>query len=127
MEHFDPDTLIFFGSIVMIVFIVKIASFRRHQMKIHLIEKMLEQGQNITPEVLDRLGVGNDSTPAKTPGNPLGHGVYLILIGIGLATFFGVMSMNLGTPYFLAATGVFPLVIGLARVITVLYENRQAK
>lgn len=127
MENFDPDTLIFFFSVVMIVFIVKITSFRRHQLKVRLIEKMIEQGQNITPEVLDRLGVGNDCKPTKLPGNPLGHGVYLILIGIGLATFFGVMSMNLGTPYFLAAIGVFPLAIGLARVITILYENRQAK
>lgn len=123
---FDPDTLIVFGSVVLIVAVVKYFSFRRHQLKVHLIEKMIEQGQNITPEVLDRISVTGTQEYRNT-GTPMGHGIYLILIGLGLATFFTVMSLNIGTPYFLAAIGAFPFTIGLARVITVWYETRQAK
>ena len=113
----------FFATIVAIVLGSIYFSHQSRVQKYKVIEKMLDHGQTLTPDMLESLNKAIISGD-KPNQAPFGQAVFQILIGIGLAVFFWAMSVSAGTPSFLIAVGVFPFVIGLARLITVFYEKR---
>jgi hypothetical protein len=50
-----PHNLIFWGAIVLIVFVVSYFNHRARVSRHRLLEKLAEKGQQITPELLDRI------------------------------------------------------------------------
>lgn len=113
----------FFATIVAIVLGSLYYSNQARIRKYKLIEQMIAQGQNVTPELLDSLGK-NIEPAGKETRTPFGHAVYLVLIGAGLAVFFWAMYFCENTPGFLIAVGIFPFVTGVSRLIAILYEKR---
>lgn len=109
----------------MIAAIVLGTTFFSHQTRIRkyrIIEKMIDQGQTVSPELLESLG--KSGSFEKGGNTAFGHAVFQILTGIGLSVFFWAMHVSVGVPSFLIAIGVFPFVNGLARLLAILYENR---
>ena len=71
----------------------------------------IEQGQQLTPEILERLG--QVPKRAKSETSDLRRGVILVSAGLGFAAL-GVL-LNEGIPWiFLAAVGLLPFFIGIA-------------
>jgi len=71
----------------------------------------IEQGQQLTPEILERLG----QTPrrAKPENSDLRRGVILISVGLGIAAIGALLDRNI--PWqLLAAVGSLPVLIGIA-------------
>jgi hypothetical protein len=118
--------LAFFGTVLAIVVVSLYYTHKNRTAKYRLVEKLLEQGQNLTPEMLENIGKSLGSGD-KVNASAFGNAVSQILIGIGLAVFFWALTSYTGAPYFLIAIGVFPFVIGLSRLITIFYEKNQAK
>ena len=50
-----PHNLVFWGAIVLIVFAVSYFNYRTRVSRHRLLEKLVEKGQQITPELLDRI------------------------------------------------------------------------
>jgi hypothetical protein len=125
VESFDPDTLIVFGSIVAIVAISSYFGFRNRQARQSLIEKMLDKGQTISPELLESI------SRSKPRRSPLASAITLIFIGIALAAFFWALGGGSGhwkgedVPYWLPVVGAFPFAIGLARLTAMIFEKRK--
>ncbi len=68
----------------------------------------IEQGQQLTPEVLDRLG-----RPTPRPHADLRRGVVLVALGVAVAVFgFALNEDDAIRP--MIAIGAFPAIIGVA-------------
>ena len=68
----------------------------------------IEQGQQLTPEILERLG-----QPLQLPRSDLHRGVILIAAGLGLAAF-GALADEENVIRPLIAAGSLPFLIGIA-------------
>jgi len=125
MAPLDSGILVPFFVCVMLGLLVKgFFSYGNRQSKIHLIEKLLDKGTPLTPELLE--SINNISASSTTKRTPISNAVYLILLGLGLAVFFWAMSSS-GAPVWLAAIGVFPVVLGLSRLVGIFFDHRADK
>jgi hypothetical protein len=121
----DMDLVVIFGGIVLIVLIASFFGYLNRQSKQKLIEKLIDKGQSLSPEILASIGNGKHRT------NSVGHAVYLMLLGIALAIFFWAMTGYGGfgpfghAPSFLPAIGLFPFIIGLSQLIGLAFEKRK--
>ena len=115
--------IVFFGTVLAIVISCLYFRYKNRTAKYRLIEKMMEQGQTLPPEALESLSKSFGQSE-KSPRSDFGSAIYQILIGVGLAVFFWALCAYTHAPYFLIAIGVFPFVIGLARLITIFYDKR---
>jgi hypothetical protein len=118
--------MFFFGTVLAIVVVSLYYTHKNRTAKYRLVEKLLEQGQTLTPEMLENISKSLGSGD-KVNVSAFGSAVYQIMIGIGLAVVFWALTSYTCAPYFLIAIGVFPFAIGLSRLITILYEKNQAK
>ena len=73
------------------------------------VRKAIEQGQQLSPEILDRLSEG-----ASSPERDRRRGVIGIAIGIGLAVLGLLTVVDLGIGFGVVGIGALPFVIGLA-------------
>jgi hypothetical protein len=55
MDLWVPHNLIFWSAIVLIVAVVSYFKYRTRVSRHRLLEKLAEKGQQITPEVIDRI------------------------------------------------------------------------
>jgi Domain of unknown function (DUF6249) len=126
--HGQEATLIFWGAIVLIVFAANFFSYRTQASRHRLMETLAEKGQPIPPELL-----ANTRT-YRQYRNSVQSGILLMCIGVALAVFFWAMSGggNLfdesgNMPHWLPVIGIFPFMIGLARLLGGLFDRPRDK
>lgn len=73
----------------------------------------IEQGQELTPEILERLGQAPKRKPADLNMMDLRRGVVLISVGLGIAAF-GALVGEEHAMRPLLAIGALPFLIGVA-------------
>ena len=134
-------SLIFWGAIVLIVFLGNFFSYRERTSRHRVIEKLVDKGQPVPPELLNGNGRGyyRDGYRGGRYGNPLSSGIYLMCIGVAIAVFLWAMTGGLnwfgdndnfgfhGGPNWLPFVGIFPFMIGLSRVIAYLFDRPSTK
>ena len=57
-DFWFPHNLIFWGAIVLIVFFSGLFKYLSRASRHRMIERLTEKGQNVTPELLDRIDSG---------------------------------------------------------------------
>jgi hypothetical protein len=130
VTHDESVVAIFWVAIVIIVFVGCFFSYRERTSRHRMIETLAEKGQAIPPELLTNgRGNGRDWRYA----NPIQSGIFLMCIGVALAVFFWAMNGG-GTlfqgergPDWLPFVGIFPFMVGLARLLAGIVERRSAK
>lgn len=121
--------LIFWGAIVLIVFFTGFFRLLERVSRHRMIEALAEKGQPIPADML----AGTDRDMPYRYGNTIGSGIFLMCIGIALAVFFWAMGGggNLfdgaGMPNWLPIIGIFPFMIGLARILGYVFERPRSK
>lgn len=83
------------------------------------VRKAIEQGQQLSPEILERLSEGGSS-----PDRDRRRGVIGIAIGIGLAILGFLMVEDLGIGLGVVGIGALPFVIGLAYLALSIFFRR---
>lgn len=123
----DTDTVMFWGAIVVIVAVTSFFSHRTRAAKYRMLETLAEKGQQISPELLASIGGGNGRPARNAPQS----GIILMCIGVAIAVFFWAVTGG-GNPlagshnFWLGiAFGIFPFMIGLARVLGGVTEKRK--
>ena len=117
-EHpaFAPLTIIF-GSILLIIFTVLFFSYLSRRSKYRMIERLAEKCTVLTPEMLAGITSNGGSRADK---DPYTSGIFLMCIGVALAIFFWGLD-GFSAPWsggdFLPVIGIFPFMVGLARVL----------
>lgn len=120
----DVDAALFWTAIVLIVGLSGFFRYRSRLAKYKMLETLAEKGQTLSPELLASVGSGTDRYR-----NPVQSGIFLMCIGIALAVFFWAMGGG-GNPFmgehvtWLAVIGIFPFMVGLARLLGGLTERR---
>ena len=77
------------------------------------VQTAIEQGQELTPEILERLGQAPKRKPADLKLADLRRGVILISVGLGIAAFGALVGEDDATRPLLAI-GALPFLIGVA-------------
>ena len=77
------------------------------------VQTAIEQGQELTPEILERLGQTPKRKPADLKLADLRRGVILISVGVGIAAFGALVGEDHATRPLLAI-GTLPFLIGVA-------------
>lgn len=130
VTHGMTAAAIFWIAIVVIVFMTQFFSYRERTSRHRMIETLAEKGQPIPPELLaNGRGRGSD----WRYNNPIQSGIFLMCIGIALAVF--LWAMNGGgnffdgehVPNWLPFIGIFPFMVGLARLLAGILERRPSK
>jgi hypothetical protein len=127
IHEFLDSSVVFWGAIVLIVFMSFLFGHLRRSSKYRMIERLAEKGQTISPELLASVSNGNGR--GERHHSPIQSGIFLMCIGIAIAVFFWAMNGG-GNPFmgehvtWLAVIGIFPFMVGLARLIGGLMERR---
>ncbi|HEY3776554.1 MAG TPA: DUF6249 domain-containing protein [Rhizomicrobium sp.] len=121
---------IFWIAVVLIVFMSQFFSYRERTSRHRMIETLAEKGQPIPPEVLTS---SRDYGSGWRHGNPIQSGIFLMCIGVALALFFWAMSGGGNifegdrVPSWLPFVGIFPFMIGLARLLAGVFDRRPTR
>lgn len=122
--HGFDSTLIFWGAIVIIVVAGNYFSYRSQSSRHRMMETLAEKGQPIPPDFVVN---GRDYHRYR---NPIQSGIFLMCIGIALAVFFWAMTGggNLFAadghmPNWLPVIGIFPFMVGLARLLGGIFDR----
>jgi len=124
ITHGTDSELIFWGAIALIVFAGCFFSYRAQASRHRMIEKLAEKGQTIPPEMLGR------NKDYSRPHSTVQSGILLMCIGIALAIFFWAMggggNLFVGDhmPNWLPVVGIFPFMVGLARLLGGAFDRR---
>jgi len=104
-----------FGTPILIVYLIVRASTRRRELMHENINKLLEQGKDVPPELLQAF------QRQTSPETDLYRGVRLSLIGVAV-----IISLSMLADFEVGSIGFIPLAIGLAQVITwKIQQNKQ--
>lgn len=122
-----PATIltVIFAGVVGIIFIIMLFQFLARRSRYRMIERLAEKGQQLTPEMIAGL-----SSSGSGPKNPMASGIFLMCIGFGLTIFFwattGFQDLLHGGAM-PTAIGIIPFMVGLARVLGVVFAGREPK
>lgn len=128
-DHWISSSVIFWVAIVLIVIV---SNFFRHQSRVakyKMMETLAEKGQTISPDLLRDMGNGRE----YHNHGPVSSGIFLMCIGIALAVFFwalgggGNFFQGEHVPNWLPVIGIFPFMIGLARLLGGFTDRRPPK
>ena len=116
---------IFWTAIVFIVWIGNYFNYKRRASRDRMIEKLAEHGQTaMLPQLLESLG-------EQSERNSFTIGFVLIGAGVALALFFwamtgggGLVAGEQGVPKWLPAVGLFPFVVGFAKLLGTMADRR---
>jgi tryptophan-rich sensory protein len=119
---------IFWLAVVAIVFCSSFFRYRERASRYRAIEKMAESGQQIPPDML-----GERHYRARYVGSPVWHGIYLMCVGVALFVF--LWAMTGGGNYFngehlpswLPFVGIFPFMIGFARLLAGIFDRPRSQ
>jgi len=129
--HGQEATLIFWGAIVLIVFCSSFFSYRARASRHRLMERYLEKGQPVPPELLSSSG--SSDYVDRHGRTPIQSGILLMCIGVALAVFFWALGGGGNffdgehVPNWLPVIGIFPFMIGLARILGSIGMGRPTK
>jgi len=127
MFYNSPTSIlaVIWGAILLLVFIVMLFSYLGRRSKYRMLERLAEKGQTLSPEMLAGLSNGNGRSAGGK--NPVSSGIFLMCIGVALAIFFWGMD-GFSNPFqggdFLPVIGIFPFMVGLARVLGARADRR---
>lgn len=96
-----------FGTPVLIVYLIVRASTRRRELMHENINKLLEQGKDVPPELLQAF------QRQASPETDLYRGIRLSLVGVAI-----IIALSMLSGFEVGSLGFIPLAIGLAQVIT---------
>lgn len=124
IHMYGYSSLVFWGAIVAIVVVSNFFSYRAQASRHRMIETLAEKGQPIPPDLL------NGRQYEYRYRSPVQSGIFLMCIGIALAVFFWAMTGG-GVPFdesghmpsWLPVIGIFPFMVGLARVLAGLFDR----
>jgi hypothetical protein len=119
--------VIIWGAILLLVFIVGLFRYLGRRSQYRLLEKLAEKGQTLSPELLANLGGNGKSSEAKSP---MGSGIFLMCIGVALALFFWAFQgggIPLANGNWFPVLGIFPFMVGLARVLGTVFDRPSDK
>jgi len=134
-------TAIFWGAIVLIVFVSNFFGYRERTSRHRMIEKLAEKGQPIPPELLN--GSGNGRYYYDGGGYrggwyrySLAGGIYMMCVGVALFVFLWAMTtgdfnnffggdndFHWSGPGWLPFVGIFPFMIGVSRVLAYIFDR----
>lgn len=109
--------VIIWTAILLLVFIVSLFSYLNRRSKYRLLERLAEKGQQLTPDMLAGLSSNGRSRDDR---GPIAQGIFLMCVGVALAVFFWAMQgggIPLSDDHWLAVIGIFPFMVGLARLL----------
>lgn len=115
--------IIIWVAILLLIFIVMFFNFLSKRSKYRMIERLAERGQALTPEILSGIANGH----SRSERGPIASGIFMICIGVALMLFFwalegGGMPMTNGN--WLWVIGIFPFMIGVARLLGAVFDKR---
>jgi amino acid transporter len=126
--HGIESTVVFWGAIVIIVIASNYFSYRSQESRHRMMETLAEKGQPIPPEMVTN---GRDYHRYR---NPIQSGIFMMCIGIALAVFFWAMTGGGGfvtpdshMPKWLPVIGIFPFMVGLARLLGGFFDRPRDK
>jgi hypothetical protein len=121
--------IIIWGAILLLVFIVSLFKYLGRRSQYRLLEKLAEKGQSLSPELLANIAHGGNGRPPEDK-NPITSGIFLMCIGIALAVFFWAFEGG-GMPFshdnWFIVIGIFPFMVGLARLLGAAFGKRESK
>lgn len=103
-----------FAMIAAIVLGAFYAGIAKQRARIRAIEKIVDSGQTLTPELLKTIEQALGAKDVNS--SPLTRGVQQILVGVALSVFFYLGYLSEHMPLFLVAVGLFPFASGVAQV-----------
>ena len=118
---FDYELLVPIVSVICIALVVVLALWFRTRTRLELqntVRLALDKGQELTPELIDRLG-----QPKRDPRADLRKGLVWLAVGVGFAAF-GLILGEEDAVRPLVATGAFPFIIGVAYLIMSLVSGK---
>jgi len=109
--HGEFVPIAFFAALALILGLFYFFKYLGRMQTQRTVRTALERGQELSPELLDRLG-----EPRKSPQGDLRRGMIAIALAVGLA-LFGVALGEEGAIRPLLASAMLPLLIGIAYLI----------
>jgi Domain of unknown function (DUF6249) len=128
---------IFWGAIVLIVFLTNFFGYRERVSRHRTIERLAEKGQPIPPELLNGNGYGRGVYGRRGWYRySLSGGIYLMCVGVALFIFLWAMTtgdlnaffggdndFHWSGPGWLPFVAIFPFMIGFSRVLAYLFDR----
>lgn len=105
-----------FGSPVLVIALLLLFSYRKRKQRDALVEKFINAGKDVPPEILATFNNNGAS------GNNLQRGLILSGIGSGLFLFLGML-----VGWGVASVALIPLCIGIARLLIWKLSEQQAE
>lgn len=121
----DPDLIVIWVGILGIIVVVNLFIYLNRRSRYRLLEKLAEKGP-LTPELLAQINSGKDRARTEEEKHPIRSGIFLMCVGVALAVFFWAMQGG-GIPLehgWLMVIGIFPFMVGLARVLGGSFDRR---
>jgi len=109
-----------FAIIPVIVWSVSHYRYKSHQRASSVMEKMVEKGEPLTPELIQSLGIR-----PRQPHGDLRTGIILISIGIAMLLLGGVVDDHEAANFF-GGLAMFPLLVGAAFILCWFLIGRKA-
>jgi len=124
MESFWGPTLVLWLGIVCIVLIGNYFSYKRRASRDRMLEKLAEHGHALPPELFYD----------QRDRNPFTSSFILLGVGIAIGLFFwaltgagGRFAGEAGVPHWLPVFGVFPFLVGVAKLLGAFADRRTEK
>jgi hypothetical protein len=129
--HFEDfsQTALFWGAILLIVFVTSFFGYLERRSRYRAIEKMVDKGQTVPPEMLSRRSMPYDRRAWRYQ-HPATSGIFLMCVGVAIAIFFWALQGGGAVLYdgrihgWLPVIGIFPFMVGLARLLSAGFERR---
>jgi hypothetical protein len=126
----DPDLLIIWCGIIAVVVVVNLFIYLNRRSRYELLEKLSEKGP-LSPELLANIA-SNGQARRYEEKHTVGGAIFLMCIGVALAVFFWAFFVKFGNPIYdhdgwFVAIGIFPFMVGLARLLGSLFDKRPEK
>src|ERR1700678_1204542 len=90
LDHFGPSAL-FWVVILIIVFITTFTGYLDRRNRYRVIEKMIDTGKTVPPEMLSRHQLPYDRHGWRYQ-HPASSGIFLMCMGVAIAIFFWAMQ-----------------------------------
>jgi hypothetical protein len=126
--------VVFWLAIVALVFFGSFFRYLERTSRHRMIERLAEKGQPIPPEFMSSPRDEVRRHLHYRYRHPIQSGIQLMCVGIALSVFMWAMTGggNLfpaehGVPNWLVFVGIFPFMLGLARVLGGLFDRPDSK
>lgn len=126
--YFDHTgtSVIFWGAVLLMVFCSSLFGYLERRSRYRAIEKIVEKGQPVPPELFTRMPYDRRNWHYH---HPAASGIFLMCIGVALAVFLwaleggGDVITNGHIPNWLPVIGIFPFMVGLARLLGASFDR----